>query len=75
MADWLDDDSRVHPCNFASAYKGFEIMMAFCRSAADGGQVALPLTTAADEIELLKKSVPERKVILAIPSSAKEYPG
>jgi predicted dehydrogenase len=75
MAEWLDDDNRVHPCNFASAYKGFEIMMAFCRSAAGGGQVALPLTTAADEIELLKKSIPERKVILAIPSSAKEYPG
>ena len=28
MADWLDDDSEVHPCNFASAYQGFEIMMA-----------------------------------------------
>jgi predicted dehydrogenase len=75
MAEWLDDESRVHPCNFASAYKGFEIMMAFCRSAAGDGQVALPLTTAADEMELLKQSVPERKVILAIPSSAKEYPG
>jgi predicted dehydrogenase len=74
MAEWLDDDSRVHPCNFASAYKGFEIMMAFCRSAAAGGQIALPLSTAVDEIELLKKSIPERKVILAIPSSSKEYP-
>jgi hypothetical protein len=49
-------------------------MMAFCRSAAQGGQVALPLTGAMDEIELLRRSVPERKVILAIPSSAKEYP-
>ena len=25
MADWLDDDSRVHPCNFESAYKDLEI--------------------------------------------------
>jgi hypothetical protein len=75
MADWLDDEKKVHACNFASAYKGFEIMMAFCRSAAQGGQVALPLSGAAvDEIELLRRSVPERKVILAIPSSAKEYP-
>jgi len=74
MADWLDDDSKLHACNFASAYKGFEIMMAFCRSAAQGGQVALPLTGAADEIELLRRAVPDRKVLLAIPASAKEYP-
>jgi predicted dehydrogenase len=66
MADWLDDDSKLH--------KGFEIMMAFCRSAAQGGQVALPLTGAADEIELLRRAIPERKVLLAIPASAKEYP-
>ena len=46
MADWLDDEKQVHPCNFESAYQGFEIMMALCRSAAGGGQVALPLTSA-----------------------------
>ena len=74
MADWLDDDRRVHPCHFASAYKGFEIMMAFCRSAAGGGQVALPLTSTADEIEMLRRSVPERKILLSIAASAKEYP-
>jgi predicted dehydrogenase len=75
MADWLDDDSRVHPCNFASAYEGFEIMMAFCRSAAEGGQVALPLREAVDEIHLLKRSLPDRKVLLSMPANAKEYPG
>lgn len=75
MADWLDDDARVHPCNFESAYKGFEMMMAFCRSVAERGQIALPLDSAGDEIELLKASVPERKVLLTIPASAKEYPG
>ena len=74
MADWLDDDRRVHPCNFASAYKGFEIMMAFCRSAAERGQVALPLTAGADEIAMLQAAVPERKVMLGAPSNAKEYP-
>ena len=73
MADWLDDPSRVHPCNFESAYKGFEIMMAFCRSAAEGGQIALPLTSPADEMQLLKDSVPDRKVILSMSASAKEY--
>jgi predicted dehydrogenase len=74
MAEWLDDDRRVHPCHFSSAYKGFEIMMAFCRSAAGGGQVALPLTSAADEIEMLKRSVPDRKILLSLAASAKEYP-
>jgi len=74
IADWLDDDSRVHPCHFDSAYKGFEILMGLCRSAAEGGQVALPLDSAADEIELLRRSLPDRRV-LPIPASAKEYPG
>ena len=74
MAEWLDDDRRVHPCHFSSAYKGFEIMMAFCRSAAEGGQVALPLNSAADEIEMLKRSVPDRKILLSLAASGKEYP-
>jgi predicted dehydrogenase len=73
MADWLDDDARVHPCNFESAYKGFEITMALCRSAAAGGQAALPLAKAADELEMLRASLPERKVLLSMPANAKEY--
>jgi predicted dehydrogenase len=74
MADWLDDDSRVHPCNFDSAYQGFEITMGFCRSVASRGQVALPLTEAADEIALLRAAIPPRPVILSMPENAKEYP-
>jgi len=73
MADWLDDDANVHPCHFASAWKGFEIMMAFCRSAAQGGQIALPLTSGADEIAMLKASLPESHVLLGMPASSKEY--
>ncbi|MGD0578209.1 MAG: Gfo/Idh/MocA family oxidoreductase [Bryobacteraceae bacterium] len=73
MADWLDDPNQVHPCNFESAYKGFEITMALCRSAASGGQVALPLVSAANELELLKASLSDRKVLLSMPANAKEY--
>jgi predicted dehydrogenase len=73
MADWLDDELRVHPCNFESAYKGFEIMMAFCRSAARGGQVPLPLTEPADELAELKATLPEARVLLSMPENAKEY--
>jgi predicted dehydrogenase len=73
MADWLDDEAKVHPSNFDSAYKGFEIMMALARSAAGGGQIALPLTPGPDELELLRGAVPDRKVLLSMPANAKEY--
>ena len=73
VADWLDDDKNSHPCCFANAYQGFEIMSALYRSVAEGGQVPLPLTTGADEIALLKQKVPDRKVILTLAESAKEY--
>ena len=74
MADWLDDEKKVHPCCFANAWKGFEIMSALYQSAAKGGQVSLPLTTGADEIALLKERVPSQKVLLTLAESAKEYP-
>ncbi len=73
IAAWLDDDRKVHPCNFASAYAGFEIMMGLCRSAATGGQVALPLAGALDEVELLKTHLGDRPVLLSSPVNAKEY--
>ena len=75
MADWLDDPARVHPCNFANAYAGFEIMMALCRSIARGGQIALPLTDDADEIAELRERLPEARVLLSMAANAKEYPG
>jgi predicted dehydrogenase len=75
IADWLDDEKQVHPCNFGSAWRGFEIMMAFCRSAAQGGQVALPLSGPADELELLRAAVPQSPVLLSMAANAKEYGG
>ena len=74
MADWLDDDKKVHPCAFANAFKGFEVMSALYRSAAEGGQVALPLASGADEIALLKTNVPDRKALMPVAGSEKEYP-
>ena len=73
IADWLDDEKQVHPCNFGSAYKGFEITMGLCRSAAGDGQVALPLVAGANELEMLRASLPDRKVLLSMPANAKEY--
>jgi predicted dehydrogenase len=59
MADWLDDDSRIHPCNGESAYKGFEILMALCRSAVTRGKVKLPLGPGEPELDALAKALPE----------------
>ncbi len=73
MADWLDDDAKVHPCCFEHAYAGFEIVMGLCRSAAAGGQVALPLADGIDEIARLRESLPDRPVLLSTALNAKEY--
>ncbi len=53
IAAWLDDPKRVHPCNGESAYKGFEIVMAICRSAIERRPIRLPLEPAEPEIERL----------------------
>lgn len=74
IADWLDDDRKVHPCNFESAYAGFEIMMALCRSAVWGGQVALPLRDDADEIGMLAAHLAGQKVLLSTATNANAYP-
>jgi hypothetical protein len=58
IADWLDDDAQVHPCNGESAYKGFEIMMAICRSAVQRGKVQLPLSPGEPELEALRTALP-----------------
>jgi hypothetical protein len=75
MADWLDDDSRIHSCAFESAYKGHEILMGLARSAAQGGQQALPLSSGMDELALLREKLPAAKVLLSMPENAKEYGG
>jgi predicted dehydrogenase len=58
IADWLDDPQKVHPCNGESAYKGFEIMMAICRSAVRRGKVKLPLGPGDPELEALAQALP-----------------
>ena len=73
MADWLDDEEKPHSSRFARAYHGLEIMSALYRSAIDGGQIALPLTSGMDEIDGLKRNVPEKKVLMTLVESAKEY--
>ncbi len=73
MADWLDDETRVHPCHFEHASLGAEVMFALQRSAAVGGQVALPLNAPADEQALLRARVPDRPVLVSCEPNRKEF--
>ena len=73
IADWLDDDDKPHPLRFERAFHGLEIMSALYRSAIEGGQIALPLTTGMDELDGLRGSVPDRRVIMTLAESATEY--
>ncbi len=59
MADWLDDDSKIHPCHGESAFKDLEIMMAICRSAVQRGKIKLPLGPGEPELEALAKALPD----------------
>jgi predicted dehydrogenase len=73
MADWLDDNSKVHQCNLEHALLGAEIMLAMQRSAAEGGQVALPLTIGADEQALLKARLNGKPVLVSCEQNRKEF--
>jgi predicted dehydrogenase len=73
MADWLDNPGRPHQCNFDHAFLGAEIMLAMQRSAAEGGQVALPLTAGADEQALLKARLSDKPVLVSCEQNKKEF--
>lgn len=72
MADWLDG-KRVHQCNFEHAALGAEIMLALQRSAAHGGQVALPLTASEDEQALLKSKLAGHPVLVSCEQNRTEF--
>jgi hypothetical protein len=48
-------------------------MMGMCRSAVEGGQIALPLASAADEVAMLREAFGGKKVMLSMAGNAKEY--
>ncbi len=61
IADWLDDDAKVHPCNGERALWGFQVMMAALRSATAGGRVYLPLGPSEEpELDALKRVLEAR---------------
>jgi len=61
LADWLDDERKVHPCNGEISYHGFEIMEALCLSALDHRRIDLPLKEIPREtaLERMARELPE----------------
>jgi hypothetical protein len=55
---WLDDDSKVHPCDGEIALKGFQVMMGAMRSVVQRGKITLPLGPGEPELEALQKALP-----------------
>ena len=72
MADCLNNPGQAHQCCFANAYKGFEIMMAILRSAANGGQQGVPLGEGPIELDTLKETLSDAPVI-ANPVNQEEF--
>ncbi len=72
MADWLDG-KKEHQCNIEHACLGAEVMFALQRSAAEGGQVTLPLTKGADEQCLLKSKLSDAQVLVSYEGNKKEF--
>jgi predicted dehydrogenase len=73
MADWLDDEARIHPCNGESGHKGFEIAMGMIRSVVARGQVALPLGPGEPELDALTRILPNSPVLLSFEENRKQY--
>ncbi|MBN1341560.1 MAG: Gfo/Idh/MocA family oxidoreductase [Phycisphaerae bacterium] len=73
IAEWLADPEVIHPCNVESAYKGFEIVMAMCRSVVQRAQIPLPLTPGSNELDELVAVLPDRPVIPSTSENASHY--
>lgn len=61
LADWLDEDSKIHPCNVEIAYHGYEILEAVCISAMDHIRVDLPLDPekCVDIFQRMRQELPD----------------
>ena len=64
LADWLDDDEAVHPCNVDLAYHGYEILEGVCISALEKRPLELPLdpSDCADINERMRNELPDLDV-------------
>ena len=61
FAQWLEDDSKLHPCNIDTAYHGYEILEGMCISALNNVRIDLPIRDLSypPVLERMKKELPE----------------
>ena len=69
---WTTNESRIR-CASSAHTRDSKSCLALYRSVIDGGQIALPLTSGMDELAGLRAKVPDRKVLMTLADSAKEY--
>ena len=69
IANWLDDDDAVHPCDGERALLGFQVMMGTLRSAAHGGRVDLPLGPGEPELDAIRRTLAGQRVPGGAPAS------
>jgi predicted dehydrogenase len=73
IADWIDDDAKVHPCNGESAHNGLEIAMGLLRSVVARGQIALPLGPGEPELDALSRVLPDAPVLVSSEENRTQY--
>ncbi|MCS7463845.1 Gfo/Idh/MocA family oxidoreductase [Paenibacillus doosanensis] len=61
LADWMDDRSKLHPCNFDISEHGYEILYAICASSLDHARIDLPLQSRlhGDIIGRMEQELPD----------------
>jgi hypothetical protein len=57
IANWLDDDGAIHPCDGERAMLGFQVMMGALRSGADHRRVDLPLGPGEAELDVIGRNL------------------
>lgn len=60
FAEWIENRSKVHPCNINTVYHGYEILEGMCLSALDNVRVDLPIRNLDYEpaLERMKRELP-----------------
>lgn len=59
LADWLDNPTKIHPCNGEVTYHGFELAMGICLSSLEKRKISLPLKTSEPIVERLRRELPD----------------
>lgn len=58
IALWLDG-AKEHPCNGEDTFKGFQMAMGLLRSAVERKIITLPLERGENEVEAIRRVIPE----------------